>query len=345
NSHPSSLQKRRSAPNLRGGTDGQHIGCPFHQGASDKESSVNPVPSPSTLRRTSSALGLRRVFVEIDGRAQLIEAPDPSPTGDARYAFQLAHTGLSRQQDERTSVRSTRGVSDWLQALPLTSEFFPVSRSGHDSSNVGEALDDLPRAIPSGNAARTHDVSFAERLSSRYPPGPAFSTNVPRRTFSAALFPPKPSAPVPALLPAFEWSRSVPLVPAEWDSDSDRVKFADGTDDAAGAPNGAGGTNNAGAGGANDAARMDCDEPYEVSEHESDTESVYELRALNAEIDYLKQLVSDEIMDRAGVASERPSVLNEVFEPSDDEAGSSDNEGGHDVLACHDTPLLPGSHK
>ncbi|KAL1704311.1 hypothetical protein EV121DRAFT_259864 [Schizophyllum commune] len=322
NSHLSPLQKRRSAPDLRGGTHGQHIGCPFHQGASDKESSADP----STLRRTSSALGLRRVFVEIDGRAKLIEAPDPSRTGDARYAFQLAHTGLSKQPDERTSVRSTREVSDWLQALPLTSEFSPVPRIGPDSPNIlGEALDDLSHVIPNGDPAHTHDVSFAERLSSKHPPGPAFSANAPRRTFSAAFFPPKPSAPVPALLPAFEWSRSVPPVPAEWDSDSDRVKVAGGTDDAAGAPNGA-----------------DNDEPYEVSEHDSDTESAFELRALNAEIDYLKQLVSDEIMDRAGVASERFSILNEVVGPSDDEERSSDNEGG---LARHDNPLLPGSYK
>ncbi|KAL1674083.1 hypothetical protein EV122DRAFT_221401, partial [Schizophyllum commune] len=309
NSHLSFLHKRRSAPTLRGGSHGQHIGCPFHQGASDKESSVNPVPSPSTLRRPSSALGLRRVFVEIDGRAKLIEAPDPSRTGDARYAFQLAHTGLSKQPDERTSVRSTREVSDWLEALPLTSEFSPVPRSGHDSPNVlDEPLDDLPHAIPSGNPPRTRHVSFAERLSSRYPLGPAFSANAPRRTFSAAFFPPKSSAPVPALLPAFEWSRSVPPVPAEWDSDSDRVKDAGGTNDAAGAANGAGA--------ANDAVMVDIDEPYEVSEHDSDTESAFELRALNAEIDYLKQLVSDEIMYRAGVESERPPILNEVSQPS-----------------------------
>ncbi|KAL1727071.1 hypothetical protein EV714DRAFT_218128 [Schizophyllum commune] len=276
--------------------DRRHIGCPFHQGASDKESSVNPVSSPSPLRRTSSAVGLRRVFVEIDGRAKLIEAPDPSRTGDARHAFQLAHTGLPKRPDERTSVWSTREVSDWLKALPLTSEFSPVSRSGHDSPNVlGEPLDDFPHAIPSGNPAHTHDVSFADRLSSRYPPGSAFSTNAPRLTFSAALFPPKPSAPVPALLPAFEWSRSVPPVPAEWDSEGNSVKVAGDT---------------------NDAARMDCDEPYEVSEHDSDTESAFELRALNAEIDHLKQLVSDEIMEGAGMASERPSVLNEVAGPS-----------------------------
>ncbi|KAL1752537.1 hypothetical protein FB107DRAFT_293080 [Schizophyllum commune] len=303
NSHLSPLQKRRSAPTLRGGTHGQHIGCPFHQGASDKESSVNPVPSPSPLRRTSSALGLRRVFVEIDGRAKLIEAPDPSRTGDARYTFQLAHTGLSKQPGQRTSVRSTREVSDWLEALPLTSEFSPVPRSGPDSPNIlGETLDDHPHAIPCGDPAHTHDVSFAERLSSRYPPGPAFSANAPRRTFSAALFPLKSTALVPALLPAFEWSRSVPPVPAEWDSDSDRVKVAGGTNDAAGAPNGAGGAND---------GPGNCDEPYEVSEHDSDTESAFELRALNAEIDYLKQLVSDEIMDRAGVASERATFRSQ----------------------------------
>ncbi|KAL1661264.1 hypothetical protein GGF50DRAFT_61508 [Schizophyllum commune] len=344
NSHLSSLQKRRFAPTLRGGTHGQHIGCPFHQGASDKESSVNPVPSPSTLRRTSSALGLRRVIVEIDGRATLIEAPDPSRTGDARYAFQLAHTGLSIQPNERTSVRPMREVSDWLEALPLTSEFSPVPRSGPGSANIlGEPLDDLPHAIPSGNAAHTHDVSFAERLSSKHPPGPALSTNAPRRTFSAALFPPKPSAPVPALLPAFEWSRSVPPVPAEWESDSDRVKVAGGTNDAAGTPNIAGGTDDAGD--TNDAVMVDNDEPFSVSEHDSDTESAFELRALNAEIDYLKQLVSNEIMDRAGVASERSSILNEVVGPSDDEPGSNDDEGDHDMPERHDTPLLPGSHK
>ena len=64
---------------------------------------------------------------------------------------------------------------------------------------------------------------------------------------------------------------------------------------------------------------------------------------MNAEIDYLKQLVSDEIMDRAGVASERPSVLNEVLEPSnsDDEKRSNDvnDEGDHDTLKHHGTPL------
>ncbi|KAI4521261.1 hypothetical protein K525DRAFT_201701, partial [Schizophyllum commune Loenen D] len=300
NSHLSSLQRRRSAPDLRGGTDRQHMGCPFHQGASDREASANPVSSPYTLRRPSSALGLRRVFVEIDGRAKLIEALDPSRTGDARYAFQLAHTELSKQPGERTSVRSTREVFDWLEALPLTSEFSPVPRSGPDSPNVpGEPLDVLPHAIPSGKPAHTCHASFADRLSSNHPPGPAFSANAPRRTFSAAFFPPKASAPVPALLPAFEWSRSVPPIPAEWDSYSDRVKVAGGTNDAAGAPNGA-----------------DNDEPYEVSEHESDTESAYELRALNAEIDYLKQLVSDEIMYRAGVESERPPILNEVSQPS-----------------------------
>ncbi|KAI5830911.1 hypothetical protein K523DRAFT_301721 [Schizophyllum commune Tattone D] len=296
NSHLSSLHKRRSAPTLRGGIHGQHVGCPFHPGASDKEASAIPVSSPSALCRTSSALGLRRAFVDIDGRAKFIEAPDPSRTGDTRYAFQLAHTGLSKQPDERTSVRSTREVSDWLEALPLTSKFSPVPRSGHDSPNVlDEPLDDLPHAIPSGNPAHTRHVSFAERLSSRYPPGPAFSANAPRRTFSAAFFPPKSSAPVPALLPAFEWSRSVPPVPAQWDSDSDRVKDASGT---------------------NDAIMVDNDEPYEVSEHDSDTESAFELRALNAEIDYLKQLVSDEIMYRAGVESERPPILNEVSQPS-----------------------------
>ncbi|KAI5888972.1 uncharacterized protein SCHCODRAFT_01156990 [Schizophyllum commune H4-8] len=307
-SHLSPLQKRRSAPDLRGGTDGQHVGCPFHPGA------ANLVSSPSALRRTSSALGLRRLFVDTDGRAKLIEAPDATRTGDARYAFQLAHTGIPKQPDERTSVQSTREVSDWLEALPLTSEFSPVPPSGPDSPNVpGEPLDDLPHAIPSGNPAHTHDVSFAERLSSNHLPGPAFSANAPRRTFSAAFFPLKTSAPVPALLAAFEWSRSVPPVPAEWDSDSDREKDAGAANDAAG----------------------DCDEPFTVSEHDSDTDSAFKLRALNAEIDYLKQLVSDEIMEQAGVASERPSILDEVVAASDDEVRSSDNEGGHSRHESH----------